>query len=150
MTAVISVEGVGHTYNNGTVALDDVNLDIGTGLFGLLGPNGAGKSTLMKAICTILVPVRGRVSVGGLDVVADRRAVRGLLGYLPQHFSAWRLQTVTETLDALPSADSDEHAATHRAVPARRRHPAGGPLRGGDVAGARRSAEPTSERQSPR
>jgi ABC-2 type transport system ATP-binding protein len=29
--------------------------------------------------------------------------VRGLLGYLPQHFSAWRLQTVSEVLDALAS-----------------------------------------------
>ena len=103
MAAVISAEGVGHTYANGTVALEDVNLEIGTGLFGLLGSNGAGKSTLMKTICTLLVPVRGRVTVSGFDVVTDRRAVRGLLGYLPQHFNAWRLQTVTETLDALAS-----------------------------------------------
>ena len=103
MAAVITAEGVGHTYDNGTVALEDVNLEIGTGLFGLLGSNGAGKSTLMRAICTLLVPVRGKVTVGGFDVVAERRSVRGLLGYLPQHFSAWRLQTVTETLDALAS-----------------------------------------------
>src|SRR5688572_11991179 len=103
MAAVITAQGVGHSYANGTVALEHVNLEIGTGLFGLLGSNGAGKSTLMRAICTILVPARGRVTVNGLDVVADRRAVRGLLGYLPQHFSAWRLQTVTEVLDALAS-----------------------------------------------
>ncbi len=103
MAAVISAQGVGHVYPNGTVALDDVNLDIGLGLFGLLGSNGAGKSTLMRAICTLLVPARGRLTVGGFDVVADRRSVRGLLGYLPQHFGAWRTQTVAETLDALAS-----------------------------------------------
>ena len=39
----IAVEGVRYVYRGGTVALDGVDLDVGTGLFGLLGPNGAGK-----------------------------------------------------------------------------------------------------------
>jgi ABC-2 type transport system ATP-binding protein len=101
MSAVIVADNVGHTYKSGTVALEGVNLEIGTGLFGLLGSNGAGKSTLMRIICTLLVPAKGRVSVDGLDVVNDRRAVRKLFGYLPQEFSAWRLQTVAEVLDTL-------------------------------------------------
>jgi ABC-2 type transport system ATP-binding protein len=103
MDAVIVASGVTHTYKSGTLALDDVSLEIGRGLFGLLGSNGAGKSTLMRIICTLLVPTRGQVTVNGLDVVADRRAVRSLFGYLPQEFSAWRLQTVTEVLDTLSS-----------------------------------------------
>jgi len=101
MEAVIVAEGVGHAYKSGTVALEDVSLEIGTGLFGLLGSNGAGKSTLMRIICTLLVPSKGRVTVDGLDIVEDRRAVRTRFGYLPQEFSAWRLQTVSEVLDAL-------------------------------------------------
>lgn len=103
MEAVIVAEDVGHVYKGGTVALEDVSLAIGTGLFGLLGSNGAGKSTLMRIICTLLEPTHGRVTVDGLDVVGDRRAVRKLFGYLPQEFSAWRLQTVWEVLDALAS-----------------------------------------------
>jgi ABC-2 type transport system ATP-binding protein len=101
MEAVIVAEGVGHVYRSGTVALEGVSLEIGTGLFGLLGSNGAGKSTLMRIICTLLVPSQGRVSVDGFDVVTDRRTVRTRFGYLPQEFSAWRLQTVSEVLDAL-------------------------------------------------
>ena len=101
MGAVIHAQDVGHVYRSGTVALEDVTLDIGTGLFGMLGSNGAGKSTLMRIICTLLVPTKGRVTVDGLDVVTDRRAVRRLFGYLPQEFSAWRLQTVSEVLDTL-------------------------------------------------
>jgi ABC-2 type transport system ATP-binding protein len=101
MESVIVADAVRHVYGSGTVALDDVSLEIGTGLFGLLGSNGAGKSTLMRIICTLLVPTSGTVQVDGLDVVAERRTVRGLFGYLPQEFSAWRLQTVEEVLDTL-------------------------------------------------
>jgi ABC-2 type transport system ATP-binding protein len=97
----IVMAGVRHVYKGGTVALDGVDLQIGTGLFGLLGPNGAGKSTLMRVICTLLVPTAGRVTVAGHDVVSERRAVRRLLGYLPQEFSAWRLHRVEEVLDTL-------------------------------------------------
>jgi ABC-2 type transport system ATP-binding protein len=101
MDAFIVAEGVKQVYSGGTVALDDVSIEIGTGLFGLLGSNGAGKSTLMRIICTLLVPTQGRVTVGGLDVVTHRRDVRRLFGYLPQKFGAWRLQTVKEVLDTL-------------------------------------------------
>ncbi len=97
----IRVEGVRHVYRGGTRALDGVDLEVGTGLFGLLGPNGAGKSTLMRIVCTLLAPTSGRVTVGGFDVVSERRAVRRLLGYLPQEFGAWRLQRVEEVLDTL-------------------------------------------------
>jgi ABC-2 type transport system ATP-binding protein len=99
--ALIVVEGVKQVYAGGTVALDDVSIEIGTGLFGLLGANGAGKSTLMRIICTLLVPTRGRVTMGGFDVVTHRREARRLFGYLPQEFGAWRLQPVKEVLDTL-------------------------------------------------
>jgi ABC-type multidrug transport system ATPase subunit len=97
----ITVEGLRHVYKGGTVALDGVDLSFGTGLFGLLGPNGAGKSTLMRIMCTLIVPTEGTVTMGGHDVVRDRQAIRGMLGYLPQEFGAWRLQRVEEVLDTL-------------------------------------------------
>jgi sodium transport system ATP-binding protein len=49
---------------------------------GLLGPNGAGKTTLLRMIATLVTPDAGRASVGGLDVVADRYAVRRRIGVL--------------------------------------------------------------------
>ena len=97
----IVAEGLKHVYPGGTVALDGVSLEIGTGLFGLLGPNGAGKSTMMRVFCTLLEPTEGRASVGGHDVLTERMAVRRLLGYLPQEFGAWRLHRVEEVLDTL-------------------------------------------------
>jgi ABC-2 type transport system ATP-binding protein len=101
MDAIIVAERVKQVYAGGTVALDDVSIEIHTGLFGLLGSNGAGKSTLMRIICTLLAPTEGHVTVGGFNVVTQRREVRRLFGYLPQKFGAWRLQTVKEVLDTL-------------------------------------------------
>jgi len=115
MANFIVAEGVKHVYRGGTVALDDVNLEIGTGLFGLLGSNGAGKSTLMRIICTLLVPSAGRVSVGGMDVVRDRRRVRGMFGYLPQEFGAWRQHRVEEILNTLASLSGMSDAAARKA-----------------------------------
>lgn len=51
-------------------------------IVGFLGPNGAGKSTLLKMMATFLLPTQGRITVDGIDVVADPLAVRARIGYL--------------------------------------------------------------------
>lgn len=53
---MLQIRNLSHTYPNGTVALDNVNLDIQAGMFGLLGPNGAAKSSLMRCLATLQVP----------------------------------------------------------------------------------------------
>jgi len=49
---------------------------------GLLGPNGAGKTTLLRMLATLMTPDTGRAAIDGLDVVADRFAVRRRIGVL--------------------------------------------------------------------
>jgi ABC-2 type transport system ATP-binding protein len=110
----IVIQGVRHVYKGNTVALDGIDLRIGKGLFGMLGPNGAGKSTLMRIICTLLVPTEGQVTVGGYDVLQERRTVRTLLGYLPQEFNAWRLHRVEEVLDTLASLSGNREKASRQ------------------------------------
>jgi sodium transport system ATP-binding protein len=64
-------------------AVRDVTFDAPDGaITGLLGPNGAGKTTLLRMIATLVVPDEGHAKVGGLDVVADRYAVRERIGVL--------------------------------------------------------------------
>ena len=51
VTPIVTLDGVGKAYSNGTVALRDVNLTIGRAQFvSLLGPSGCGKSTLLRLI----------------------------------------------------------------------------------------------------
>lgn len=69
---------------NDKVAVDDVNLNFKTGVYGLLGANGAGKSTLMRMICSIAQPTNGNIYYDGIAIVELKDEYRGLLGYLPQ------------------------------------------------------------------
>jgi ABC-2 type transport system ATP-binding protein len=83
------IQNLSKTYANGVKALDDVSLNIPTGMFGLLGPNGAGKSSLMRTIATLQEADSGKVSLGEIDVLQNKEEVRKLLGYLPQEFGVY-------------------------------------------------------------
>ncbi len=85
----LSIQGLSKTYPNGVRALQDVSLEIPTGMFGLLGPNGAGKSTLMRTIATLQEADAGTVTLGDIDVLRQKDEVRKLLGYLPQEFGVY-------------------------------------------------------------
>jgi cobalt/nickel transport system ATP-binding protein len=66
---MIDVEGVGHSYPNGAVALRDVSLRIAGGeRVVLLGANGSGKSTLLKILNGLVFPTAGRYRFRGRDV----------------------------------------------------------------------------------
>jgi len=66
-------------------ALKDLNLKIAGGqIFGLLGSNGAGKTTLIRLLIGSTQPSSGRLSVLGFDPVKQKRAIRKLIGYMPQ------------------------------------------------------------------
>jgi ABC-2 type transport system ATP-binding protein len=66
-------------------ALDGLSLQVPAGsVLGLLGPNGSGKTTAISILSTSLRPDAGRATVCGLDVVADARAVRGVIGFAGQ------------------------------------------------------------------
>jgi len=83
------------------LAVDGLDLALGTGVHGLLGPNGAGKTTLMRALATVLKPAGGRLTLLGepVDARANLRPVRRALGYLPQQFGFYPRFTVREFVE---------------------------------------------------
>src|ERR1700754_1521766 len=85
----LQIENLSKRYPNGTQALQDVSLTIPQGMFGLLGPNGAGKSTLMRTLATLQEADSGRATLGDVDVLHQKDAVRRMLGYLPQEFGLY-------------------------------------------------------------
>jgi ABC-type multidrug transport system ATPase subunit len=86
---MLEIAELSHVYDNGTRALDQVNLSVPRGMYGLLGPNGAGKSTLMRTLATLQTPTKGTIRFDDIDVIAEPERLRRILGYLPQDFGVY-------------------------------------------------------------
>ena len=112
----LNIQNLSKTYPNGTKALQDVSLTIPTGMFGLLGPNGAGKSTLMRTVATLQDADSGTVTLGDLNVLEDKDAVRRVLGYLPQEFGIYPRISAVEMLDHLATLKGISNAAQRKTV----------------------------------
>ncbi|MBD3010266.1 ABC transporter ATP-binding protein [Streptomyces sp. 5-10] len=83
------------------MAVDGLDLSLGTGVHGLLGPNGAGKSTLIRALATVLRPAEGTLELLGESAggMGEHRALRRRIGYLPQEFGYYKRFTVREFVE---------------------------------------------------
>jgi putative ABC transport system ATP-binding protein len=93
--AAIRLEGVEKVYRTErieTVALSDIDLEVGVGEFiSIMGPSGCGKSTLLNLIGLLDVPTRGRVTLNGEPITSstDRALARVRnreLGFIFQTF----------------------------------------------------------------
>jgi|TARA_B110000093_G_C12964285_1_gene408850 ABC-2 type transport system ATP-binding protein len=99
MSAIVSIQSVCKTYAGGLEALKGINLEIKEGeILALLGPNGAGKTTLISTICGISSLSRGKISVGGMDIEADYRKVRKMIGLVPQEITLEPFETVINSI----------------------------------------------------
>src|SRR5579872_3974329 len=79
-----------HKRYGATTALDGVSFELRDGeMFGLLGPNGAGKTTTLSIISCLLDATSGEVLLDGKRVHLADRAVRRLIGIVPQELAIY-------------------------------------------------------------
>jgi NitT/TauT family transport system ATP-binding protein len=72
--SVVDIKGVSKQFKGGTVALDNIDLEIEQGEFiSLIGPSGCGKSTLLRVIGDLVEPSAGTVTVNGKSARQARR-----------------------------------------------------------------------------
>jgi NitT/TauT family transport system ATP-binding protein len=72
--SVVDIKGVSKQFKGGTVALEDIDLEIEQGEFiSLIGPSGCGKSTLLRVIGDLVEPTAGTVTVNGKPARQARR-----------------------------------------------------------------------------
>ena len=86
---MLTVQNVTKRFGKFT-ALQDINLEFSSGVYGLLAPNGAGKTTLMKMLVTLLFPTSGQILYDGAEISSMGSQYREKLGYLPQDFGYYR------------------------------------------------------------
>jgi ABC-type multidrug transport system ATPase subunit len=118
---MIEITGLRKTFGIGPKAvnaLDGVNLQIDSGMFGLLGPNGAGKTTFMRILAGIVNPTSGVVRVNGHDLgtEAGKQAVKSTLGYLPQELGMYTDLSAKQFVDymAILKGMDDPRKRSHR------------------------------------
>ena len=112
----LQISNLTKTYSNGVKALDNLNLEIGTGMFGLLGPNGAGKSSLMRTIATLQKPDSGSISFDEINVLEDQNALRKVLGYLPQEFGVYPNMSAERLLDYFAQLKGISSSSERKAI----------------------------------
>ena len=96
---LIKIDNVRKTYAGKFEALKGVNLKINRGeILALLGPNGAGKTTLINAICGVVVPSSGSITVDGFDVIKDFRKTRSMIGLVPQELQLEAFEKVFQNV----------------------------------------------------
>ena len=84
LTSVVTARNLTKLYGNQR-AVDGIDFSVRRGeTFGLLGPNGAGKSTTMRMIACRTPLTSGELSIENLDVRTRGRAIRALIGVVPQ------------------------------------------------------------------
>jgi ABC-2 type transport system ATP-binding protein len=96
---MIRAQGVRRRFGALT-AVRDVSFSLPAGgIVGLVGSDGAGKTTLLRMVAGMIAPDAGSVTVAGRDTVAERAAVKELIGYMPQRFGLYPDLSVAENLD---------------------------------------------------
>jgi osmoprotectant transport system ATP-binding protein len=101
---MIQLDGVSKKYDDGTVAVHDLDLAVPEGeTVVLVGPSGCGKSTTLKMVNRLIEPTGGRILFAGEDVThADPVKLRRRMGYVIQQTGLFPHQTIAANVATVP------------------------------------------------
>src|SRR6478735_6504159 len=101
---MIRLSGVGKTYDDGTVAVQELDLEIERGeLVRLVGPSGCGKSTTLKMSNRLIEPTTGTIEIDGDDVThQDPVRLRRSIGYVIQQVGLFPHQKILANVMTVP------------------------------------------------
>ncbi|MGI8661866.1 MAG: ABC transporter ATP-binding protein [Acidimicrobiales bacterium] len=101
---MIRLDQLSKSYADGTVAVQELTLDVADGeLCVLVGPSGCGKTTTMRMINRLIEPTSGRIFLAGDDVTdVDPVELRRRIGYVIQQVGLFPHQTIGVNIATVP------------------------------------------------
>ncbi|MFR9726613.1 ABC transporter ATP-binding protein [Streptomyces sp. MS19] len=113
---MLRFENVTKRYQDGTVAVDDLNLEVAEGeIVTLVGPSGCGKTTTMRMVNRLEEPTSGRVLFDGKDVADhDPVKLRRRIGYVIQQVGLFPHRTVLDNTATVPVLLGERRATARR------------------------------------
>jgi len=95
---IIESRGLTKSYKE-VKALQGLELSIQKGIiYGLLGPNGAGKSTFINIVAGLVKADGGTLEIAGKPVITSNKAVKGMMGFVPQDLAIYEDLTAYENI----------------------------------------------------
>src|ERR1700742_2720851 len=115
---MINFEKVSKVFDDGTTAVDTLNLDIPTGkLTVFVGSSGSGKTTALRMINRMVDPTSGTITVDGSDVAkVDPVKLRLGMGYVIQHAGLMPHQRVIDNVATVPVLRGQSRRADRKAA----------------------------------
>ncbi|MFT8322028.1 MAG: ABC transporter ATP-binding protein [Bacillus sp. (in: firmicutes)] len=93
----LSIEHLSKNFGE-KIALNDIHVELSTGVYGILGANGSGKTTFMRILASVSKATTGRILLDGQDIHVLNHQYREIIGYLPQHVGLYKSFTTEKFL----------------------------------------------------
>ena len=115
---MISFDSVTKQYADGTVAVDNLTLEVPDGtLTVFVGPSGCGKTTSMRMINRMIDPTSGTLTVNGEDVTkVDPVKLRLGIGYVIQSAGLMPHQRVVDNVATVPVLKGESRRSARKAA----------------------------------
>ncbi|MER7921944.1 ABC transporter ATP-binding protein [Streptomyces sp. NPDC096057] len=101
---MIRIDSVTKRYPDGTVAVDQLSLDIpDRSITVLVGPSGCGKTTTLRMINRMIDPSEGTISLDGADITKQPvNTLRRSMGYVIQNAGLFQHRTIADNIATVP------------------------------------------------
>jgi len=108
---VLEITNLRKVYEDGTVAVDDIDLSIPAGeIFVLLGANGAGKTSTIMLILGFTEPTAGTVKINDIDVQKNPLDAKKHVAYVSENVTLYGNFTARQNLDFFTRLSGREDA----------------------------------------